>query len=72
MTQVPVVKEKVSCSFCGTGQDDAAMLVAGPHDLFICDECIAMCMLPFARNHTELFEEAVTQAVAEANSGARW
>lgn len=31
-----------SCSFCGKSQDEVGKLIAGP-DVFICDECIALC-----------------------------
>jgi hypothetical protein len=31
------------CSFCGKSQFDVKRLVAGPA-VFICDECIAMCV----------------------------
>ncbi len=31
-----------SCSFCGKSQDEVAKLIAGP-DVYICDECIALC-----------------------------
>ncbi len=31
------------CSFCGKAQDKVKTLVAGPHGLYICDECIDIC-----------------------------
>lgn len=31
------------CSFCGRGQDEVQRLIAGPGNVFICDECVAMC-----------------------------
>jgi ATP-dependent Clp protease ATP-binding subunit ClpX len=30
------------CSFCGKGQDEVQRLIAGP-DVYICDECVALC-----------------------------
>ncbi len=33
---------KLACSFCGKTQDQVQRLIAGP-DVFICDECIALC-----------------------------
>ena len=51
------------CSFCGAGAADVAMLIAGP-TVFICDQCLSLCMIPFAANHRELFERAVSEAVA--------
>ena len=34
--------KKHCCSFCGKSQDDVAKLIAGP-EVFICDECVALC-----------------------------
>src|SRR5690348_3607696 len=31
------------CSFCGKSQQDVRRMVAGPGEVFICDECIALC-----------------------------
>jgi len=33
---------KFRCSFCGKDQDQVERLIAGP-DVFICDECVALC-----------------------------
>lgn len=34
---------KIVCSFCGKTQEDAKRLVAGPKNIYICDECIELC-----------------------------
>lgn len=31
------------CSFCGRGQDEVRRLIAGPGNVFICDECVLLC-----------------------------
>lgn len=31
------------CSFCGKTQDMVAKLIAGPNDVYICDECVEIC-----------------------------
>ena len=31
------------CSFCGKSADMARRLIAGPNDVFICDECVEVC-----------------------------
>jgi hypothetical protein len=31
------------CSFCGKSQHEVRKLVAGPDDVFICDECVELC-----------------------------
>ncbi len=33
----------VHCSFCGKSQRQVRKLIAGPNDIFICDECIEIC-----------------------------
>jgi ATP-dependent Clp protease ATP-binding subunit ClpX len=32
-----------TCSFCGKSGDMARRLIAGPADIFICDECVEVC-----------------------------
>lgn len=32
------------CSFCGKSQDEVAKLIAGPEGVFICNECVEICM----------------------------
>ncbi|MDR2536119.1 MAG: ATP-dependent Clp protease ATP-binding subunit ClpX [Treponema sp.] len=32
-----------SCSFCGKSAEMARRLIAGPNDVFICDECVDVC-----------------------------
>ena len=32
------------CSFCGKNQDQVKRLIAGPGAVYICDECVEMCM----------------------------
>ena len=31
------------CSFCRKSQNEVRKLIAGPNDVFICDECIELC-----------------------------
>ena len=38
----PETYERI-CSFCGKSADMARRLIAGPNDIFICDECIEVC-----------------------------
>jgi len=33
------------CSFCGKPQSEAKVLIAGPDDIHICDDCIQQCNL---------------------------
>ena len=36
-------QDKFFCSFCGKGQDEVRKLIAGPNNIYICDECIELC-----------------------------
>ncbi len=36
-------KNKFHCSFCGKPQEQVRKLIAGPNDVYICDECIELC-----------------------------
>ncbi len=33
----------VCCSFCGKRQNEVLKLIAGPNNIYICDECIGIC-----------------------------
>ncbi len=37
-------KKQPRCSFCNKPQSQARKLIAGPNNIFICDECTAICM----------------------------
>src|SRR5689334_21826589 len=37
-------KPKYHCSFCGKSQEYVQRLIAGPGAVYICDECIRLCM----------------------------
>jgi ATP-dependent Clp protease ATP-binding subunit ClpX len=49
----PEVFERV-CSFCGKSADMARRLIAGPNDVFICDECIEVCRKILTEEEHEL------------------
>ena len=36
--------EKAICSFCGKSQADVRKMVSGPKGVFVCDECIVLCL----------------------------
>jgi len=43
-----------SCSFCGKSADMARRLIAGPRDVYICDECVEVCRKILAEEDHEL------------------
>ena len=42
------------CSFCGKSADMARRLIAGPNDVFICDECVEVCRKILAEEDHDL------------------
>ncbi len=39
------MEKENKCSFCGKPQNEAKVLIAGPNDIYICDDCISQCNL---------------------------
>jgi ATP-dependent Clp protease ATP-binding subunit ClpX len=37
-------KPDYRCSFCGKAQQQVERLIAGPGGVFICDECVHLCV----------------------------
>ena len=37
------IDTELSCSFCGKDRSDVTKLVAGPSDVYICNECVKLC-----------------------------
>lgn len=50
------------CSFCGKSQDQVARLVAGPGDVYICNECVSLSR--------EAIEETAASSVSRETSSA--
>ena len=43
-----------ACSFCGKSADMARRLIAGPRDVYICDECVEVCRKILVEEENEL------------------
>ncbi|NDJ86890.1 MAG: ATP-dependent Clp protease ATP-binding subunit ClpX [Chloroflexi bacterium] len=39
----PIGQGPLHCSFCGKSADEVNRLIAGPDNVFICDECVRLC-----------------------------
>ena len=50
--------EILKCSFCSKSQRQVVRLIAGPNNVYICDECIDLC--------NEIMEEESAEAAAVA------
>ena len=37
-------KESIRCSFCGKSESEVRKLIAGPNGVFICNECVDLCI----------------------------
>ena len=51
--------EKIRCSFCNKTEDQVRKLIAGPGNVFICDECIDIC--------AEIMEEELEDSPSDAS-----
>ncbi|MEZ5957978.1 MAG: ClpX C4-type zinc finger protein [Hyphomonadaceae bacterium] len=51
-------KNTLYCSFCGKSQHEVRKLIAGP-TVFICDECVELCMDIIREEQTSLVKEGV-------------
>ncbi len=47
--------QKQRCSFCGKPQEEALILIAGPSDTYICDECVEKCHQIVKEHKTQNF-----------------
>ncbi|MBQ1491115.1 MAG: ATP-dependent Clp protease ATP-binding subunit ClpX, partial [Blautia sp.] len=37
-------EQKIRCSFCQKTEDQVRKMIAGPEGVFICDECVGVCL----------------------------
>ena len=52
-------KKQLRCSFCGKTQDQVRRLIAGPN-VYICDECVELCMEIIKEELNETFDVEMT------------
>ncbi len=51
------------CSFCRRTQDEVNRLIAGPEDVFICDECVELCQEILAEDQPSPSRELFTHRI---------
>lgn len=62
-------KKTLYCSFCGKSQHEARKLIAGPVNVFICDECAVQCVEIAETDGGKVnFEEATRRFVKAARA----
>lgn len=63
-------RQAYHCSFCGKPQDQVQRLIAGPHGVYICDACIALCNEILAEDVPPMIAGEGTASHAVARRGA--
>ncbi len=64
-------KSTLYCSFCGKSQHEVRKLIAGP-TVFICDECVELCMDIIREEHKIAFVKSRTACRRRARSAKSW
>ena len=54
----------IKCSFCGKLQEAVKKIIAGPNNVYICDECVAVCQNIM---DTEMFEGYEDEEISSTN-----
>lgn len=49
------------CSFCGRGQEEVLVLIAGPNDTYICDRCVSTCEAIVREQKSQLAQHQVQE-----------
>ena len=60
-------RKSVRCSFCGKTEKQVRKLIAGPGDVFICDECISLCDEILEDELQELYSDRDAEEEVEIN-----
>jgi ATP-dependent Clp protease ATP-binding subunit ClpX len=55
-------EKKRDCAFCQKDQAKCAILVSGPNETFICDECVHLCSIICGRAFMEKAKRAEDDA----------
>ena len=50
------IEERYRCSFCGKSQEQVRKLIAGPNNVYICDECVDVCSEIIEEEYEEEYE----------------
>ncbi len=59
-TSTPPSANEHACSFCGKAQKQVKRLIAGPGNVFICDECVRLCQQIVTDEHPSAAPQAAS------------
>jgi hypothetical protein len=59
------------CSFCGKAADEVGQLIAGPREVYICDQCIDLCNRILTECRAKKSEECTDRDLPQHGSGSR-
>lgn len=51
------IEERYRCSFCGKSQEQVRKLIAGPNNVYICDECVDVCSEIIEEEYEDEYED---------------
>ena len=63
-------KNDLRCSFCGKTQDEVRKLIAGPDGVFICNDCVDICVGIIEEEFKEKIATIAENAVGDACTGS--
>jgi len=59
------------CSFCERSSTVLALLIAAPHNVYICEECVDVCTKILNEAKAEIYSPKITQRTRTAASTSR-
>ena len=65
--KVMIIQQRFAALFCGKTEKQVRKLIAGPGDVFICDECISLCDEILEDELQELYSDRDAEEEVEIN-----
>ena len=59
--------QEIYCSFCGKRHDEVDSIIAGPNNIFICNECVGSSVEILIENGDKLFTAEGSRILIESN-----
>jgi len=61
-------KKEYYCSFCRKSSEHARRLIAGPNNIFICDECVSVCVAILYEDDKDFWSAHLKKIIAGKKS----